>query len=79
MKAKLESYGNKKKGRNIDIPVLRLLSENEEDEEIIDKIFASEKLVPVAIGEHPDHLQDMIIVDGKPEPVIVKRVSLILE
>lgn len=74
MEAKLEIFSDKRITGNPDIPeipVLRLEAENEEDKEIIDKIFAAEKLVPVAKGNYPN-IQDQ---DGEKNRIV----SLILE
>ena len=62
MKAKIESI---KKGISENkFSVLRLKSENEEDKEILDKIFASEKLVPVTKCNYPE-IQDQGVVDKR--------------
>ena len=70
MKAKIESF-NKKGASGNKSSILRLKSENEEDKEILDKIFASEKLVVVAKRDYPK-IQDQGVVDKR-------VVSLILE
>lgn len=70
MKVKLEIFKNKEISGN-DVPVLRLESEDEKEKEILAKIFASEKLVPVAQGDYPN-FQHQSIVENR-------IVSLILE
>ena len=65
MKAKLKRYSDRKRGGDINIPVLHLQSENKEEKEILNQIFESEKLVPVAQGDYPDFQFEDVVENRK--------------